>query len=525
MPEFAATLTAVTVYPDRARVTRTGRAALQPGLHHLEFSGLPLKLIPDSLRAAARGAARARLLGVQLQRVYFVETPAEQVQQLEDQLQARQDEMRALEAQAALVKQYRQALDALSGQTEIYATALAAGETSLASQLALFDGLRARAESLDREQLKISAAQRLVERQISKLQKDYEQQRSARPRERYVAVVAVEVLQEGDLQVELSYVVSAAGWRPLYDLRLVEDSEVPVLEVGYLAEVSQQTGEPWEAVVLTLSTARPALAGRLPELDPWFIQPIPVPRPIPARQIESAPVAQARLAAAGPPAPLQFQVEEAEIVTASVDSSAAAITYRVPGTVSAPSGGEPHKVTVARFNLNPRLDYVTAPRLVPAAYRRARLTNDSPYTLLPGRINLFAGAEFIGSTNVELVPPQGQLELYLGIDDRLKVERELKRREVDKKVIGGRRRIRYAYEITLENHLPFETRVTLHDQLPVSRHEDLKVRLESADPRPNEQSELNLLDWDFTLAPQEKRLVRFDFTVEHPAAMDVAGLP
>ena len=37
--------------------------------------------------------------------------------------------------------------------------------------------------------------------------------------------------------------------------------------------------------------------------------------------------------------------------------------------------------------------------------------------------------------------------------------------------------------------------------------------------------ELNLLDWELTLAPGEKRVVRFDFTVEHPREMSLIGLP
>jgi uncharacterized protein (TIGR02231 family) len=101
----------------------------------------------------------------------------------------------------------------------------------------------------------------------------------------------------------------------------------------------------------------------------------------------------------------------------------------------------------------------------------------------------------------------------------------LKRREVDKRLIGDRRRLRYGYEITLENRLSTEARVTLHDQIPVSRHEDVKVKLESAEPTPAEQTELNLLDWELTLAPGERQVVRFDFTVEHPRSMSLLGLP
>jgi uncharacterized protein (TIGR02231 family) len=163
--------------------------------------------------------------------------------------------------------------------------------------------------------------------------------------------------------------------------------------------------------------------------------------------------------------------------------------------------------------------------LVEAAYRRAKASNDSLYTLLPGPANLFAGDEFIGATELELVAPQGEIELYLGADDRVKVERELKQREVDKRLIGDRRRLRYAYEITLENLLPAETTITLHDQLPVSRHENVKVKLASAEPQPTEHTELNLLRWELSLESKEKRTIRFDFVVEHPREMSLMGLP
>jgi uncharacterized protein (TIGR02231 family) len=180
---------------------------------------------------------------------------------------------------------------------------------------------------------------------------------------------------------------------------------------------------------------------------------------------------------------------------------------------------------VARYSLPPRLDYVAAPRLVEAAYRRAKALNDSLYTLLPGPANLFAGDEFIGATRLELTAPQGEIELYLGVDDRLKVERELKRRDVDKSMLGGKRRIRYSYEIRLENLLDAETTVTIHDQMPVSRHEDLKVRLESADPKPTQQTDLNLLDWELSLTPKQKRAIHFDFIIEYPQTLEVIGLP
>jgi len=111
------------------------------------------------------------------------------------------------------------------------------------------------------------------------------------------------------------------------------------------------------------------------------------------------------------------------------------------------------------------------------------------------------------------------------VDERVVVTRELKAREVDKKLIGDRRRIRVAYEIEVRNLRDRAIDLEVRDQLPVSRHEQIKVKLEAADPKPIEQTELNELIWKLSPAANGKQLCRLDFTIEHPASMQVMGLP
>jgi hypothetical protein len=54
------------------------------------------------------------------------------------------------------------------------------------------------------------------------------------------------------------------------------------------------------------------------------------------------------------------------------------------------------------------------------------------------------------------------------VDDQIRVERELRRRSRRKAAIGGTRTIDIAYEITVENHRPNKTRVSVHDHIPIS---------------------------------------------------------
>lgn len=526
-------ITAVTLYPDRARVLRTGQLQVEPGSYRLEVEDLPQQLDAASVRAAARGTARARLLGVDVRRKYYEQTPVTAIRELEAQIEALQDELAVLDARATRLKEDRGAAQGLAGQAEIYARGLARGRLTPEAQMALFDAVQARAEAIDAALQEIALQRRDLNRRLAKLQKEVQRAQGQRATERNVAAVDIEVTVAGELTVELLYMVAQAGWTPLYDLRLLEE-ERATLSVGYLAEARQRTGEDWREVALTLSTARPALAETAPELDPWYLNLYQPPPPREALKRAARPMAlRAAMDTAGAEMD-DFLIQderaeappemEAEPVVALVASEGAAVTYRVPGTVTVPADGEPRKVTVAQFNLDPALDYVTAPKLVEAAYRRATVTNASPYTLLPGKANLFAGETFIGVTALELTAPDGKIELYLGVDDRIKVKRELQQRDVDKVLLRDRRRLRYAYQIKLENLLMSETRVLLHDQIPTARHESIKVKLEAATLPPTEQSKLGLLKWELTLAPGEKREIGFEFSVEHPKDIQVTGL-
>jgi len=518
-------VTAVTVFPDRARVTRTGRASLPAGTQLLEIAQLPLALLPDSLRAAGKDTARARLLGVASRLEHYYETPADAALQLEKQIQATTDADAELAARAAVDEKEQKSLDALAGESEMFARGLALRSRTAEEQGALYDFISRRSRALQADLLAIGRDRRDLAKELDRLRRELGAVQSARPKQRFSAVVELEVSAAGDLELELTYVVTGAGWQPLYDVR----SSDAAVELTYLAQVAQNTGEDWPSVALTLSTARPSLSLVLPELDPWYLRPRPpiVPAgPMLARSMapQAAPMPAGAMpkAARGAPEP---EEQELAVDSAAVSESGAALTYQLAGSADVPGNNEPRKVTVATLNFKPIVTYVTAPKREEVCYRRAEIKNDSQYSLLPGRAQLFEGEEYLGATALEFVAPGQSFELALGADERLRVERKLAARDVDKAfIIGDRRRIRYGYTIELENLRDAPQPVTVRDQIPVARDEQIKVKLEAADPKPTEQAELGQLEWRLTLDKGAKRTIRFDFSVEHPRAMDVIGL-
>src|SRR5471032_523862 len=79
------TLSAATVYADRAIVTRTAALDLTAGEHELTFENLPSALLDNSLQVTAHGAAQATILDVNARNTFVEATPDPRVKDLEDQ--------------------------------------------------------------------------------------------------------------------------------------------------------------------------------------------------------------------------------------------------------------------------------------------------------------------------------------------------------------------------------------------------------------------------------------------------------
>ncbi|MFQ5400719.1 MAG: mucoidy inhibitor MuiA family protein [Anaerolineae bacterium] len=523
----------VTVYPDRARVTCHGRCTVTEGAHRLIIDELPLVLDVDSVRVAGRGSARVRLMGVDVTRRHYGESPALKVRDLEQQIETLEDELRVLADDRAGWEAHARYLEGLRQATVEYARGLSRGRSTVEDQAQLAAYVREQDQETRAAMRELDVQKREVTRKLEKLRRDLEGFQAARPRSRYQARIEVEAASEGEFGVELSYVVGQAGWRPLYDLRLAQRDEdggtEHVVEVSTFAQVTQNSGQDWKGVALTVSTARPALNQRLPELKPWYLDVYQPPRPM-TRAVMERPPSPAPMAKAMAKQGTELLSEaprpemEAETATAEVQDGGASVNFLVPGQTDIPSDGSPHKNLIHRFALKPKLDYLAVPRHTDAVFRRATVTNDSAGPLLEGMASLFSGDEFIGRTKVEYTPAGGELELLFGAEERITIERELERRDTDKRLLRDHRQMRFGYRIELKNLLPSAVKVEVHDQIPVSRHEQINVKLGQTTPVPDVKTDLNLLEWHLTLDPGVEQAIRYEYAVEHPRGLQVMGL-
>ncbi len=550
MIDLEAPIKEVTVYSDRALVTRRGGIQLEAGEHELRVNNLP-QFLRDSLRAAGRGTKGIRILNVDVSTAFLSRPPEAELVSLQDELERLVQKQQLLEARRNALNDRRQWLRALGEQSRDFARGLAQGQMkpqdcadffSFAANQALQDAEAAQGLEVEMKQ---------VQQEIAAKKRELAQKQGNILADRLAAVVTVALAEAGEFELELSYLVLGAAWHPQYDVRVQmsgEQSEGDV-ELTYVGVVQQSTGERWENVGLSLSTARPSLAAVLPELDPLYLNvytpPIPRPMNVPAVPMR-APRARIASTAAGDQQPMamanimvsgeaafdeeqeeQLALMPADVATAAVEQTGTALIFRVGRSVDIPSDGSPHKTTIARDNLPCTFDYVSAPLIDEQVHLRGAITNTSERVLLNGEANIFLSGEYVGATKVKTTAPAEKFKIFLGIDDSIKVKRELIERSVEKgnALQANMRRITYGYRITVHNYAAATRQVVIRDRLPVSQHERVKVRVQSIQPAPTERTKLELVTWKLPLASGAEQKIEYRFVVEYPQDLRVTGLP
>ena len=524
----ASRISAVTVYANRAQVTRVSTLTLKAGTNLVSFSRLPLSLAEDSIRVVGMGTGQARIAGITVQSQFLEQLQEKQIQDLEQEIQALNRKEQNIEARRKALAAQRAFLDSIRvGWGERISKELTLGKPSSAelSEAAKFvgDGVNLVEEGLyDAE----AARKPLLDR-IAARQKELEQARGNRKKEVRSVEVALEADRAMQFELTLSYLVADAHWEPNYDVRLSADAQSA--ELTYRAGVWQESGEDWPGVQLSLSSASPEAGGAPPELTPWQISLYEPPRAMLLGQH----ALKNQAAPAGAPAPSlealargaanREQMEKALPLPAQVAEGQTAVLFNLPQPVEIPADGTRAASVIALAKVPVTPEFVTVPKLSPRVYLKSEVTNDTVYPLLAGQVNIFNDQVFTGRSYLKEVAAGEKFDLFLGADDQVKVKREVAMVRKKGGLIGGNR-LSYRCTVELENFKKRAITVSLLDQLPLAGNAEIKVTLEEAQPRPDETKSDGTLLWKVGLAPGQKSKISYDIVIEYPKGRDLSGI-
>lgn len=522
--QVATAVDEVTVHPSSARVVRRGKIQVPAGEVRLVLEGLTPQLVDDSLRLETTGGARARLYGISVESKQHAHTTSAELRAAEAEVRTLEDRDRELRDRIDAAGKRREFLDGLrSTYVRERTENLGVRQTSPAEWGAMVDFVGKQTNAVLEEIRETEIKRRELAAELGAARGRLHQLQSKGARVDKQVVVDLLVQRGGSLGLELTYVVPNASWRPIWDARL--DPEHESIELGLQARVEQRTGEDWSNVKLAVSTAQPERRIYVPGLHSRYLQKGGV-------YLQSAGASDMKRSAR-PSAKMDASMEESEAGYAApppmVEVGLISTSFTAPSRATVPSTGEQRNTLLGSFPIETKLVRVAVPETEPVAFLVAEGSNTTGVPLLAGPIELFVGNAFVGRTSIPDVPAGDTLKLAFGPDQRIKIDRKvIDRTHEETGVFSKREVIRYRIRTVVKNLYQSDVEVSLSERLPVSRDEDIEVKILDGTTKatqPDDPMKPGVKTWLLKLAPGEEKTVELRFEVSFPRGQVIQGLP
>jgi hypothetical protein len=548
----------VTVYRGQALVTRmvdVPAAVWNGSAGEVVVSELPERLVAGSLFAEGGGGLEVR--SVRYRERAVGQDVREEVRKLDTDARAAADKIAANQKALQVLAEQRTYLDKLENFAAPTANAEMTKGVLNADQLKTLTEYQfsARQRIADQE-LKLQQEARDLKEQAGLIdrQKAEVSGRSSRTlREAVVFLGRAQGNAAAAATLRVRYLVEGASWTPSYNVRA--DAAKTGAVVEYEAAIQQQSGEDWNDVGMTLSTAAPSLVAAAPALKPLSIalvansgaasggaDGIIAGTVVPSgslsyravrdqlgqdqRAAESVRNANGNnIEGAGKQAyddndrRLNSVADRLQVLELLAGERKAGddritggtregvvVTYALPGRTSLPSRSDRQLVQIDRLAVKSAFYKVAVPVLTSYVYDEAELVNTSKLVLLEGPVSSYVGGEFVGSGAIETVAVGQPFTVGFGIDSSLRAGRE--RIDRTEQTQGGNRVVNYTYRLTVENFGDRPANVRLLDRVPQGRESEVRVTYEMDEKAPALSA-----DKSYQAAEKKKGVLRWDVEV------------
>jgi len=511
------TITAVTVYPDGAKITRTVTFTLpSAGPHEVLVTDLPGDTFAGLMRLTASEGVEFGAFSLRDDRL-----PPRDEGLTPEQTAAQTEIDRLLLAESEAYATYEIA-EARVEAAMARATFLGSFTGSLPDG-ASAESLKATADMIGAETLAAREEAALARRDVwpatdalTQVREDLAKAKAAlaalpaRDNDYTALSVAVEGVA-GEAVMTVTHYVDAASWRPFYEVDLTREGTAAVtLDRSVL--VTQNTGEDWAGVDLVLSTSRPAEQSAPSGLWPDLRSVGPE-----MTQEELNAFGSSDMARAAAPIPM----EAAPSITMAAGMEGDTVVYTYPRSVDVASGVADLRLPLDELSFAPTVEARAVPRYDTSAFVMASFVNGAE-PILPGEALIFREGVLVGGTSLGLIAPGAETEMAFGALETIRIKRDMPvRTGGETGILSTTNELSEEVVITVENLGGESWPVRLMDQVPYTEQTDLEIEV-SASPAPSEtnvDAQRGILAWDFDLVAGGKETVTLAYTMSWPEGL------
>jgi len=506
----------VTVYSNRAEIERNGKIMLNKGYLELKTTLLPFEILNNSVRITTdKGLI---IEEIKVNTVYLDTLLDKKVKKKKKTLDSLKFELKALKDKMDILMKKETLLDSITIiAPKNISKDLSKGKNNTDAWSSALKFIGNNLSVIKRKERYLKRKIERMKETIKKLQREMNEWLSKQKKTAKEILFPAYIKNSGEHTITIKYLVKNAHWNVKYNIRAYPDNNS--VQITYFGNIRQETGEDWNNVHLTLSTAAP-VGGGLPEANPWIIQ-YAYPRSRKAVQFDK--ITSYRM---------KGETGEQEISApsmappAQVKSTGIAIVYNITGKKSISSGKTPKKVLISRDRIAGNFSYYALPRLSRNVFLKAKGQNTTNLIYLSGNADVFVESEYVGNILLKRIAPQQTFDISLGIDKRIKLSHKLKKslHEI-RGILSKTERWSFRFETKVENYRKIPISLTLIEQIPVSREKDIKVKAIGFSPKQDSvDKDKGNYYWFVNLTPKGKFTVKQRFFVECPVGRKIRGL-
>ncbi|PPQ86924.1 hypothetical protein CVT25_009810 [Psilocybe cyanescens] len=473
-------ITNVCLYSGRAEVTHLSEVTIKAGQNKIAVVGLPREFQENSLRVEGQGNASIHDVFVEK----ITNLPSAQVT--------------GNQAENALGRQRREIEDNLNSAEKSRATlngyldTISANDYDISRMGAILEGYMELSRKVDKQILDLEKDLADVMTQIQ--EEKYANQAAFTPTQFWKACIDIAGQIEKVIKLRITYAVYQADWTASYDIRVDAQAKEKAVTILYKAIITQNTGESWNSVPLTLETVTPSFGIKPPVLHLWRVSAYQQPRAMPgmsAMNLAQDPVLvpihrsrsrshspssfSANCSTSYPTLPVFFQPD---MVLVSYKGSRSA-TLQIPGLVNIPSDGRNHNITFAQLILDATLVWYAIPASDARVHMKAQIQNSSKHTFVPGVANIYVDGSFVATTHIPSATPHEVFDCPLGSDTSIRITYHPREK---RSVISGfhskSSTQSFTQRITILNTKPTTIQnLKVIDRVPVSEDERIGVKV------------------------------------------------
>jgi hypothetical protein len=485
----------VTVFKDRAFVTRARKVSLPQGASSISFGELTPLADLETLKATFARKSPVTILGIRTRAEFSAKSGNAELEHAISARKAAERKRDAITHEVSLLTQGNQNLELLSAHyRDSFSLNVHQNTWTKAGLEGFVRFLTTESDHINGAWTRLYAAFQANDQELELANARIAE--ATRASDRHGITVIVDVLAEAPAQtdLELQYLVTQCGWSPAYDLRI---GELGTASVEQDAFVWQKSGEDWRDVTLTLSNLRAELRPQAPSISPYSLT-----------YQEAGKVATT----------VSSAVDSAQSLTMGAGGGSEKRVFKVPGLQTVRDGMAQTRLFIARKDSTYTEKLELAAAEYDRAYRKGSATNPFDWEMEAGPASVYTGGSFVQQISLGAIAQGDHFAVNAGVDHDVVVTRTTQDKVEKPGILDTKQHFLRQVRLTLKSYGGSPKKLRVYEQIPVSEIKEVTVGADKSTPGlVADEKNPGWHYWDMALPTNEAKVVMLDLNVAVPS--------